>query len=48
MNDSRFSTEMLAYLTLRLRHAVSNGEYITVDLLEKLLERYSNTHTDTE
>ena len=31
---------MLEYLTLKLRHAVSTGEYITVEMLESALDDY--------
>ena len=41
MEDARLSPELLAYMTLRLRHAVSNGEYITVQLLEEVLANFS-------
>jgi hypothetical protein len=37
MSEDRLSRRELEYLTLHLRHAVSVGEYITVELLEALL-----------
>jgi hypothetical protein len=40
MEENRPSRALLEYLTLHLRHAVSNGEYITVDLLERTLQAY--------
>lgn len=37
MNHEALSNSQLEYLTQRLRHAVSTGEYITVDMLKALL-----------
>lgn len=48
MENTHPSRAMLEYLTLSLRHAVSNGEYITVDLLEKALSAYAHQQEKVE
>jgi hypothetical protein len=40
MDTPRLSPELLAHMTLRLRHAVSNGEYITVEILEQAMASF--------
>jgi len=40
MEDLRFSPELLEFMTQRMRHAVSNGQYLTTELLEETLEDY--------
>ncbi|BBF88036.1 hypothetical protein DLM_4483 [Aquitalea magnusonii] len=35
---------VLEYLTLCLRHAVSNGQYLTPELLEEAIAAYSVDH----
>jgi len=40
MDMIRLSPELLAYVTLRLRHAVSTGEYITAELLQQAIAAF--------
>lgn len=38
--------DLLEFMTLRMRHAVSNGEYLTVDMLEDVIAEYARDHAD--
>lgn len=42
MDDITLTPEMLAYLVFRLRHAISNGESVTVNLLQDVLSAYES------
>lgn len=39
MEKAGLNRDQLEAMTLRLRHAVSNGEYITVEMLQALLDQ---------
>ena len=44
MEDRRIPQQALEYLTRCLRHAVSNGQYLTPELLEEAIAEYSAEH----
>ncbi|WP_293766201.1 hypothetical protein [uncultured Aquitalea sp.] len=44
MEDIRVSQEVLEYLTRCMRHAVSNGQYLTPQLLEEAIEDFAAEH----
>ncbi len=41
MSSVELTPELLAFVTLRLRHAVSNGRYLTPELLSQSIEEYT-------
>jgi hypothetical protein len=44
MESRHIPQQALEYLTLCLRHAVSNGQYLTPELLEEAIAEYSASH----
>ncbi|WP_156157082.1 hypothetical protein [Aquitalea pelogenes] len=47
MEQSQLSQQALEYLTRYLRHAVSNGQYLTAEILEQAIAEYNAEHSDT-
>jgi len=44
MEQHQIPQQALEYLTRCLRHAVSNGQYLTPELLEEAIAEYSAEH----
>lgn len=47
MEQSQLSQQALEYLTRCLRHAVSNGQYLTAEILEQAIAEYNAEHPQT-
>jgi hypothetical protein len=47
MEQSQLSQQALEYLTRCLRHAVSNGQYLTAEILEQAIAEYNAEHAQT-